>query len=355
MNPRPFGIALAAFAVLAGCRGSRDVDAEPPPVSAGLATARKLDVPDRATLYGTVEAERVAAVSSRVAGNVRAVPVRAGDTVAAGDVLVEIAPETARGQESQARGALAQAQAALALAERNHARFSALAASGAASPLELDLARLQLDQARGAVEQGRGAVEAAAAVARESRVVAPFRGRVVERLVEAGDFAAPGRPLVTLESEAGRRLVVSVPESLAVASRLAVGRTLPVSLDAQPGSRLGTIVEMSPGADPASHAWIVKLRLDGGSIPSGLAGRAWLDAGTRPAVVVPRSAVLMVGGLSLVVMRDASGRARSRAVTLGAERDGGVEVLSGLAGHEEVLVGLVSIPRDGAPVRPGTP
>lgn len=355
MNPRPLGLALAALAVLAGCRGSRGSDVEPPPITARLATARKLDVPDRSTLYGTIEAERVAAVSSRVAGNVLAVRVRTGDRVAAGAVLVEIAAETPRGLESQARGALAQARAALSLAERNHARFSALAASGAASPLELDLARLQLDQAKGAVEQGRGALEAAAAVARESRVVSPFSGRVVARLVEAGDFAAPGRPLVTLESETGRRLVVAVSESLVAASGLAVGRTLPVSVDAHPGTRLGTVVEMSPGADPASHAWVAKLRLEDDTTPSGLAGRAWLDAGSRPAVVVPRPAVLAVGGLSMVVTRDAAGRARSRAVTLGAERDGSVEVLSGLAGHEEVLVGLASIPRDGTPVRPGTP
>ena len=143
-------------------------------------------MPDRLTLYGTVTADRTAAVSSRVMANVVAVPARVGQSVAAGDVLVEIDPQTAKGQEAQARGALAQARAALSLAERNYERYKALAASGSASPLELDMARMQYEQAKGAVQQGEGAVEAASSVARESRVDgavrrpcgrAPRRGR----------------------------------------------------------------------------------------------------------------------------------------------------------------------------------
>ena len=66
---------------------------------------------------------------------------------------------------------------------------------------------------------------------------------------------------------------------------------------------------------------------------------------------VPRQAVLTSGGLSLVVVRDAQGLARTRAVTLGASLAGEkVEVLSGLRGVEDVLVGLSMPPVDGARV-----
>ncbi len=319
-------------------------------MAAATSLAEKASLPERVTLYGTVTADRTAAVSSRVMANVVAVPARVGQAVAAGDVLVEIDPQTARGQEAQAKGALAQAKAALSLAERNYERFKALAASGSASPLELDMARMQYEQAKGAVQQGEGAVDAASSVARESRVTAPFAGRVAARLVEAGDLAAPGRPLVTVESATGRRLVVQVPAGTVAASGLAAGRKLPVTIDGNPAALTGTVVEMSPGADPMSHSYTATLELAGAPVATGLTGRALLDAAPRATVLVPEAAVLASGGVTLVAVKDAAGKARTRAVTTGAASGGKVEILSGLSGGETVLVGLAAPPADGAPV-----
>ncbi|HPC84467.1 MAG TPA: efflux RND transporter periplasmic adaptor subunit [Thermoanaerobaculaceae bacterium] len=345
--------ALGVVSVACGSKAGAPAGAGAAPVQARVAKAAAVTVPRTVELYGTVEAGRSVAVSSRVMAAVTAVLVKAGDRVKAGQVLVEIDPQTARGQEAQARGALAQAQAALAVAGRNHERFKALAEKGAASELELDLARMQHEQAQGAVQQAQGAVEAASSVARESRVVAPFAGRVVARMVEVGDLAAPGRPLVMLESEQGRRLVVAAPESPVLAGGLGIGSELPVTLEALGPNRLltGKVVEMTPGADPAAHTFLVKLDLGDVEIASGTTGRARLATGERSSVEVPKAAALAVGGLSMVVVRDPQGLARSRAVTLGETLPGDrIEVLSGLRGDEEVLVGLAALPADGARV-----
>jgi RND family efflux transporter MFP subunit len=321
------------------------------PVRARVATAEARVLPATVDVPGVVEASRVAAVSSRVMATVTAVRVKAGDAVRAGDVLVEIDPATAQGQEAQARGALAQAQAALALAERNWERFRALAEKQAASQLEVDVARMQYEQAKGAVQQAQGAVAAAASVASESRVVAPFAGRIAAKLVEVGDLAAPGRPLVMIESATGRRLAVAVPESAAGA--LAVGQRLPVRIDSMPelGEINGVIEERAPGADPVTHTVAVKVALSGVEVPAGVAGRAGVAVGTRSVVVVPAAALLRHGGLHLVVVRDGRGLARSRTVTVGERLDGdAVVVLSGLKAGEQVLLGLAGAPADGAPV-----
>lgn len=344
---------MVAVALVASCGGSAEHGAtiELAPVWADVAQAAAVEVPLQVELSGTVEAERVAAVSSRVMAAVTAVHVRAGDAVKKGQALVEIDPETARGQLAQATGALAQARAALALAERNYERFAALAEQEAASQLELDMATMQYEQAKGAVEQASGAVEAASSVAAESRVAAPFAGRIAAKLVEVGDLAAPGRPLVMVESLAGRRLVLAVPESLA--GGLAVGRNLPVAVDSMPelGRIAGVVDEVAPGADAASHSFLVKVRLEGAHVPTGVAARAWLETGTRSAVVVPSGAVVRTGGMTMVVVVDADGKARSRAIAVGnPTADGGVEVLSGLKGTESVLVGLATAPPDGSPV-----
>lgn len=324
-----------------------------PPVSSRMGKAEVVSVPQQVEVSGTVEAARQAAVSSRVMANVTAVLVHQGDAVKAGQVLVEIDPRTADGQVAQARGALGQAQAGLALAQRNHERFKALAAKGAASELELDMANMQYEQAKAAVAQAQGAVEAASSVAKESRVVAPFAGRVSAKMVDIGDLAAPGRPLVSIESATGRRLVVAVPESTLVASGLKIGSVVPLRLDAfqAQGESHGTVAELAPGADPASHTFMVKIELEGSESPTGVAGRAWISTGERQAIVVPASAVMAQGGVTMVVIRDASGLARTRVVTTGAPLpDGRIEALSGLAGGEDVLVDLHALPTDGAPV-----
>lgn len=323
-------------------------------VRAEVGVAQRRERVQLQAVFGTVEAEKQTAVSSRVMATVVAVKVKPGDRVAKGQLLVEIDPQTAEGQVAQARGALVQAQAALALAERNFQRFSSLFAEKAASELELDLARMQYEQAKGAVEQARGALEAASSVAQESRVVAPFDGVVVAKLVETGDLAAPGRPLLMLQSARGRKFVATIPESLFALLSPSLGQSAKVVLDSQPNQELfGKIAEIVPAADPVTHSFTLKVDLEAKEVPSGLAGRLFLPLPGRAAVMVPKSAVLRVGGLSMVVVRDAARKARSRVVTLGESEGEFVEVLSGLAGGEEVLLGLAEPPMDGAVVEEG--
>ena len=165
-------------------------------MTAALTTVERVTEAAAIEVYGIVQPARQSFVSSRVMGPVVAIHVQAGDQVNKDALLLEIAPESIDGQVAQAMGAKAQAEAALALAEKNLRRFESLFEDNAASELELDMARMQYEQAQGAVRQAEGAVQAASAVAEESGVRAPFPARVVEKLVDLGDLAAPGRPLI---------------------------------------------------------------------------------------------------------------------------------------------------------------
>ena len=343
----------ATALVACGDSHPRGEEAVSTTLQARTSQAQLLDIPHEIEVHGTVEATQMAAVSSRVMAMVTAVPVTAGQQVRKGQLLVEIDPQASKGQVSQARGALSQAQAALVLAERNYERFKALAEVRAASDLEVDMARMQYEQAAGAVEQAEGAVAAASSVAGDAQVVAPFNGRVARKVVEVGDLAAPGRPLMMLESERGRRLVVSIPESLMATSSLRPGDSLAVSIDSRPdlGVVEGSVVEMTPGADPASHSFQVKIDLPVPDLPSGAAGRARIPTDTRQAIAVPSDAILRRGGLTLVVIRTAEGLAASRVVTVGRNLpEDQIEVLSGLTGTETVLLGLSTTPPSGTRV-----
>jgi RND family efflux transporter MFP subunit len=347
---------LALLALLAGAGCSESVHPEPgeppPAVQARTAIAERREVGARVELQGTVEAERKSSLAARVMAVVAEVLVEEGERVGAGQTLLTLDPGSAEAQVAQARGALAQAEAALVLARRNQERFAALAAGDAASALEADQARTQLAQAEGAVEQARGALEAASDIAGDTRVAAPFAARVAERLVDPGDLAAPGRPLLVLESEASRRLVLAVPEGLLARAALAIGQSLTVALDALPesGTMEGAVALIGAGADPATHAVRVEVLLPTDEVASGAAGRAWLPVGRRDAVLVPPDAILRRGGLVRVVLRTEDGTASTRVVTTGGSIDGEVEVLSGLDGGETVLLGLAAPPPSGSPV-----
>jgi RND family efflux transporter MFP subunit len=284
-------------------------------------------------------------------GPVVAIHVTAGSAVANGQRLLEIQPETTEGQLAQASGALSQAQAARALAERNYRRFEALHAEGAASDLELDMARMEFERAQGAVEQAEGAVQAATSVAGESVVRAPFSGRVVETLVEVGDLAAPGRPLVRVESTGGQQFWLTVRE--ADIGRLSLGQPLGVTIDTRPdlGTIDGRVIEVVPSADPATHTFTVKVGLSGTELPTGLSGRARITGDLTDRLVVPTSTIHRRGGLELAVVRSDDGTARTRAVTTGRTLDDGlIEVLSGLDEGEQVVVDIPGPVADGTPL-----
>lgn len=346
----------ASILLLAACGREPAGEAGAAPeavVRARLVSVEKAQMAGTVELPGTVEADRTADISSRVMALVTAVRVQVGDTVRRGQVLVEIDPQTAAGQLGQAQGGLAQARAALALAERNYERFKALAATGAASELELDMARNQYEQARGAVEQARGAVSAASSVADESRVTAPFDGRVVMKMAEVGDLAAPGKPLLRIASAGAHRLAVPVPESLFSTLRPQQGDTIEVAVDARPelGRFPGKVAEVAPSADPMAHAVMVKIDLGGVDVPAGAYGRAYLAGSEREVVAVPAGAVLRRGGASMVVVRDEKGTAFSKVVTVGETLpEDRIEILSGLSGGETVLSGLTEVPPLGARV-----
>ena len=355
---------LLASTILAACGGEEGhSDGEAPelaPVEAARALVERVQAPQTVTLYGGVEADHQAAVSTRVMATVTGVHVQTGDTVRRGQLLLELDPQTVRGQTSQAQGALAQAQAALALAERNYQRFQELAKTDAASELELDQARMQYEQSLGAVEQAEGSVSAARSMQADARITAPFEGTVARRMAEVGDLAAPGRPLLMLESKSSRRLAVAVPETTAHRAQLSIGDEVQVKIDVRPdlGVLPGTVAEMTPGADPLARTFAVEIALPldpANEIATGAAGRAYLRVGMREALAVPGDAVIHHGGLALVVVVNDENRTQSRVVTVGDSLEGDrVEILSGLSGGETVLVGLEAVPPSGSPVREGS-
>jgi RND family efflux transporter MFP subunit len=328
---------MIAALIFAGCGHEAEThSAKPETITAATMMVKSEVSPREVEVYGTVHAGKEATLISRATGPVVRILVGAGDVVKKGDVLIELEQQMSGGQLAQAQGALSQAKAALAVTDKNYKRFQALYEKNACSELELDMARMQYEQASGAVEQASGAVQTASSVADEAKVRAPFDVVVVQTLIDVGDLAAPGRPLIQVHSNEGREFVMQIRASLV--DHLRIGDEIKIRLTNPERVVDAVISEVAGGADPATHTFLTKAVLKNDDVRAGVAGHAFIHSAAEKKLLVPASAIYRTGGLELASIVDKEGHAHTRAVTTRVTSDGMIEILSGLSGGERVVI-----------------
>lgn len=306
-----------------------------PAARVSVAAVQRESAPVLMPLPGTVRAVRRAALAAKVAGTVESPPLALGQAVRAGEVLLKITAT-----EHLAR--VAQGRALLAQVERELARERGLAASGAGTP---DTVRTLEDRRA----QAQAALGEAEAVLDYAIVRAPFDGVIARKFVEPGDFAGVGAPLLQLDGRDALEIEVAVPESLGAALRL--GATLAVELPTAALRFEAAVTELSSAADPATRSTTTKL-----AVPRGTATRpgqlASVLVPTAPAIalLVPTTAVSSFGQMERVFVADERQRAVLRLVKSGARRGDRIEIVSGLAAGERVVVSPPATLRDGQPL-----
>jgi len=359
--------AVLAGTMLAGC-GETDIKPAKPEVVQGL-RLQKVElksVPDELEAPGTVIAADTAQVAARTMGTVLQVAVKEGDTVHRGQLLAQLderelaarrnatqaGAQVAEAGISQAQKAVAAAQAQADVMQKTYDRYAYLKEQKSVSPQEFDeisakqqaaqasleQAKAGLQQAQAGSEQATAEVHAAESVASYARIVAPFDGRVVRRMVDPGSLVSPGMPLFVVEDASRYQLQATLPtEALAFVWKGSVAR---VRLDAMTDKSLeGKVAEIEAGADPASHTLNARIDLPHeAKVESGVFGRAFFARGEKKALVVPQEVVVARGQLRGIYAVDANGLVHWRVVTLGQSANALVEVLSGVASGDVVVL-----------------
>lgn len=374
------GAALVISLALPACsRGPKTAASEPPnAIPVAVAPIAMAAIADVFEAGGVVQARTTATVMARILAPIREVNAVSGDHVRAGQVLIVLDARDLAAQARRARAAglsadqdviVAEserqaAEAGLALARATHARVASLHAKRSATQQELDdvtgalraaEARLAGSAARAqaalsGVEAARAASEAAETVETFSRIAAPFDGVVTEKMVEPGNMAAPGTPLMRVEDTRGFRLDVKVDESRV--GQIAPGAIVPIALDAGSGGAprvvSGEVTEVGRAVDADARAFLVRISLSAdGGLRSGMFGRARFSTQPRRALTVPADALVRRGQVTsvFVVEKDV---ARVRLVNVS-----GTEVLAGLADGDVVIVSPPPALSDGRRVKVG--
>jgi RND family efflux transporter MFP subunit len=358
------GLALVSLilpACSSGPKAARPPLVEPVPVT--TATIGVTDLTETFEVGGVVQARTTATLMARILAPVQELHAVPGNRVRAGQVLIVMDGRDLAAQARRARAEVAAAaqhviaatadgqaaESALALARANHARVATLHPKRSATLQELDdaTAALRMAEARAtgatarahavvsAVEGARAASEAADATHTFARIVAPFDGVVTETLIEVGNMAAPGTPLMRVEDARGFRLDVQVDQSRIgqITPGAAVAVSFDMGLDGVPRVTSGTVAEIARTVDAGARAFLVKIALPAEvGLRSGLFGRARFAAGPRRAMTVPAGALVRRGQVTSVFVVE-NGIARLRLVNVS-----GTEVLAGLSDGEVVIV-----------------
>jgi RND family efflux transporter MFP subunit len=368
---------LVMSATLAGC-SARQAAAAPAdatePIVVSIAPVSMTDVASAIDAGGVVQARTTATITARILAPVREVRVSPGDRVREGQTLIELdgndlaagaraAHSAALAAEQGAKAAAAEllaAEAGLVLARASHDRIATLQAKRSATPQELDDATAALrsaearvagasartSQAASAVDSARAAGDQASTTHSFTTITAPFDGIITGKMVEPGNMASPGMPLLRLEDTHGFRLEVRVDESRA--GQVRNGDTIPVFLGTATTSITGTVAEVSRAVETDARAFLVKIALpDARGLRSGEFGKARFAGTPRRALTVPSSAIVRRGQLTSVFVVD-RGVARVRLVNVRES-----EVLAGLTESERVILSPLDGVADGRRVSTG--
>lgn len=338
MPPMRAFLFLSALVVLtAGCRrGEPSAPTRTEPALPVTVVAVKLATqPALLEMPATVRPAERAVIAAKLTGTIAALPWGLGQEVQAGEILVTLSmPET----EARVR----QAQAQLAESRRAAERERTLVTQGVNPP---DVLRDAEDRLRYA----EAALAEAEALLAQAQLRAPFAGVITEKHALPGDLATPGLPLLTLEATARLRAEGALPEQAAATLRL--GDSLSVIVQDNAAPVTGRIEELSAAADALSRSVLVKVALPDGSARSGQFARLLVTTGTTDIVSVPATAVSRFGQMERVFVVQEN-RVALRLVKTGRVVSDRIEILSGLAPGEPVVLAPPPSLRDGQRVVP---
>ncbi|MFN4224915.1 MAG: efflux RND transporter periplasmic adaptor subunit [Hyphomonas sp.] len=312
----------------------------PPPATVFAESVRMQTFANRVEAIGTLEPNERADLTLSASDRVTAVYFEDGERVKAGKTLISLA--------QREQGALVEAaDARFEQAQQELDRLEPLAAQGAVSKAELDVARR--NAAAAAAE-----LRAVQSRQRDRVLVAPFDGVLGFRQVSVGSFVRPGDVVATLVDDSVMRLDFAVPSTFLTSLR--PGLDIEARSSDLPGRTFkGTVSSINNLIDPVTRSVRVRAMIPNadGALKAGMFASVTLLAQPREALSVPEVALQPLGPDTFVwVVSDrAGGTSVTRVkVDVGVRQGGRVEILAGLtAGQKVVTEGALRL-REGASV-----
>jgi membrane fusion protein, multidrug efflux system len=319
---------------------------QPPPEATTTIVARQERWPETISAIGTVAAVQGVLVSADLPGIVERINFQSGDSVNAGDILVQL-------DTKQEQAQLAAVESDRDLARLNFDRLKDLVEEGAISRADFDRAAAEQKQTEARVG------EIQATIARKM-IRAPFTGILGIRQVNLGQYLSPGNAVVPLQSFDPIYVNFTVPQADAV--RVPVGRIVRVTSSDSSGMDFsGQVTAINSVVDEATRNIQIQATLANpeDKLRPGMFVQTEVVLGSsQPVVPVPASAISYAPyGDSIFVVTELKSEsggkytgARQQFVKLGPSRGDQIAVTSGIKPGDEIVTSGVFKMRNGAAV-----
>jgi len=301
---------------------------------------------DELVLPANVQAYIDSPIYARTNGYLKKWYADIGARVKQGQLLAEIETPEVDEQLRQARAVLETAEANLSLAEITNSRYAGLLKSDSVSKQEADNAAGNYAAQKATVQAAHANVRRLEELQSFEKIYAPFAGLITARntdigaLIDSGSGAGTRTELFHIAQPDKLRVYVNVPEAYAPSTKPGLNADLVVS--EFPGRRFpGTLVRTANAIDQTTRTLLVEIRVDNptGTLFSGAYAEAHFklpNAGST--FILPVNTLLFRSeGLRVAVVGD-DRHAELRPITIGHDYGTEIEVVSGLAGQEAIII-----------------
>jgi RND family efflux transporter MFP subunit len=343
-------ISVLALAVLTSCKPGSKTEAKGPAQTYGAAPVKvfkavRMKISEKLFYTGTIEAWQKINLTPEVGGKITRILVNEGDRVSRGQVLAELDIEAITLQLRQAEAGLAVAQANFNNAKTNLDRMERLSKEKAVSDQQYEQVRLAHDSAKAQLEQAQAAVNLAQHSLDVSILKAPFSGVIASRNAEVGDVINPMMGGFSPGSAGGVLTLVDfsrIKIKLDIAGvdipRIQKGQAVRLRVPNTPGREFsGTVQVVNLAADPQTKKFGIEVSVDNPDqvLRPGTFGEVIIEVHSHEdALAVPQKAIME----NKYVFLAQNGKAAKKEITLGLQNTTMVEVASGIAEGDLVIV-----------------
>jgi membrane fusion protein, multidrug efflux system len=330
------------------------------PMSIVPELVQKGDIGVNLNALGTVTSLATVTVRTQISGYLIRVDFREGQDVKKGDLLAEIDSRPYEATLAQAKGQLARDEALLKGAQVDLNRYQGLAAQNAVPHQTLDTQIALVAQDQGTVEADRGQVKAAEVNLQYCRILSPLDGRVGLRQVDQGNYVTPGdaNGLVVITQLQPISVLFTLPEDnlQTILKRMQSGATLPTTAYDRSGTNKiadGSLQTFDSQIDPTTGTIKARAQFVNEEkllYPNQFVNIRLLVDTHKDVTLMPTAGVQRGVPGTFVYLVNADSTVSVRKVTLGVTDSDRVEVISGLAPGDRIVVDGADKLRDGAKI-----
>lgn len=342
--------AVASPAPAATANPLRNMLAAP---AGGWITLSPSQQPQYLELPAQVEAVSQSTVSAQTSGRIVELPFDVNDLVPQGAVVVRFTDTEQQARLQQAQAAQNEAQVRQNELAKELARVQGIYAKQLVAKAALDVAQANFNAATARKAQADAAVKAAAEQLEQTVVRAPYSGILQQRLVELGELATPGKPLLVglslehlrLSSQLGQQQLSAVRHSEQARILLSDDTSIELGKPA---------ITIAPQANSASHSFLLRLQLPRADYAAynlypGSWARLQLQTGWRTVLQIPAAAVIWRGEVAMVWRKSAQGDTPQLQPVRLRQQGSGYELISGLAAGDVIAAdALTQLQQQGA-------